>query len=43
MWGISWQNLNMYLASIPVYDFDKKDDAVNVVDGLDELKGLIDI
>jgi hypothetical protein len=43
MWGTSFTNLLMYLHTIPSYELDGKKDEGKSVDGLDELKGLIDI
>lgn len=33
MWGISWQNLNLMMADLPWYDYDKKDEATEVKSG----------
>ncbi len=33
MWGISWQNLNLMMADLPWYDYDKKDEAKEVKSG----------
>mgnify|MGYP000882729048 CR=1 FL=1 len=33
MWGVSWQNLNLMMADLPWYDYDKKDEAQEVKSG----------
>jgi len=40
MWGYSWQNLMMLMASIPSMTDDKKDNKYEVIDNLDEFAGM---
>ena len=37
MWGISWNNLMLFIADLPQYDFDSRDKKEETIEG-DELE-----